>query len=259
VALPHALTLTSDGLARTTRGYGVGEPHITLAPDAMWLDSEEEDQAARAAEQELTRYGLIGPRGLDVELLDSLAVLVRPKVEFYAWFHAGDTLRAVLSAAIGREALHAVRVGEQITLRQIKSNELVDALLAELPDTAPLRFQSISLPLSEVRAALNRPAEGSYPRNAGTPNAAPDIRLLQRLMNMPVSGTGQLFAAVRDELGRRRRVQHPIRVVDTNQGRLQNVTTGKPGGESWVVVAPAGRAALADRLHTMHKELLADS
>lgn len=256
MALPRALTLTSDGLARTTRGHGIGEPHITLAPEAVWLDHDEEDEAVKAAEQELARHGLLGPRGPDAELLDSLAVLVRPKVEFYGWFHAGDTTRAVLSAAIGREALHAVRVGDQVTVRQIKAGELVDALLAELPNTPPLRFQSISLPLSEVRAALNRPADGRYPRGASTPNAAPDIRLLQQLMDMPVAGTGQLFTAVRDELGRRRRVRHPVRVVDTNQGRLQNVTTGKPGGQSWVVVAPAGRPALADRLHSMHKELL---
>lgn len=251
MALPHALTLTSDGLARITRKFGIGEPHITLAPEAVWLDHDEEDLAAEQAEREFAGLGLIGPRGLDVELEDSLTALVRPKIEYYAWFHAGGATYAVLSAAIGREALLAVRTGEQISVRQIKGNELVDALLAELPNTQPLRFQSISLPLAEVRAALDRPASGN-----ASPTAAPDIRLLQQLMNMPVAGTGQIFAAVRDELGRRRRVQHPIRVVDTTQGRLQNVTTGKPGGESWVVVAPAGRAALSDRLHTMHKELL---
>lgn len=251
MALPHALTLTSDGLARITRKFGIGEPHITLAPEAIWLDHDEEDLAAAQAEREFA--GLVGPGGLDVELEDSLTALVRPKTEYYAWFRSGGGTYAVLSAAIGREALLAVRTGEQISLRQIKTNELVDALLAELPDTQPLRFQSISLPLAEVRAALDRPASG----NTGRATAAPDIRLLQQLMNMPVAGTGQIFAAVRDELGRRRRVQHPIRVVDTTQGRLQNVTTGKPGGESWVVVAPAGRAALSDRLHTMHKELLA--
>lgn len=258
MALPHVLRLSSDSLARTTRKYGIGEPHITLAPEAMWLDFDEEDAAVAAAEQQLAGLGLIGPRGLDPELEDSLTALVRPKVEYYGWYHQDDTTYAVLAAAIGREALLAVRVGGQITLRQLKENELVDALLNELPNTPPLRFQSVSMPLAEVRAALDRPAApGGYPRSASTPNAAPDIRLLQQLMSMPVSGTGQLFVAVRDELGRRTRVEHPIRVVDTTQGRLQNVTSGKPGAQTWVVVAPASRAALADRLHAMHKELSA--
>ena len=49
MALPHQLRLTSQGLARITRGYGIGEPHITLAPEAVWLDQDEELEAGRAA------------------------------------------------------------------------------------------------------------------------------------------------------------------------------------------------------------------
>lgn len=257
MALPHQLRLSSQGLARITRKYGIGEPHITLAPEAVWLDHDEELTAARAAEEEFYRLGLIGPRGLDVELVDSLTVLVRARTEYYGWFTVGKVTYGVLAAATGREAVLALREGDDISLRQLRSDELAEALVDQLPNIPAVRFPSISLPLAEVRKALARQTAsvgGGY-RRASAPTATPEIRQLRELMGMPVTGSGQLYAAVRDDVGRRTRAAYPVRVVDTTLGRLQNVTTRRSGGEYWVVVAPASRAALIERLGELHREL----
>jgi EspG family len=257
LALPHQLRLTSQGLARITRKYGIGEPHITLAPEAVWLDHDEEFEAARAAEEEFDRLGLIGPRGLDAELVDSLTVLVRARTEYYGWFGVGRATYAVLAAATGREALLAVREEDTISLHQLRQHELAEALVDQLPNTPAVRFPSISLPLAEVRRVLARSTAnvGAGHRASSAPNAAPEIRQLHDLMGLPVTGSGQLYAAVRDDVGRRARAEYPVRVVDTTLGRLQNVTIRRSGGEHWVVVAPASRTALVERLGELRREL----
>ena len=59
------------------------------------------------------RLGLLDNRGrLDVEVAASLAVLCRAGAEFYGWINEGDKTKGVLAAAIGREAVLAIRDGD---------------------------------------------------------------------------------------------------------------------------------------------------
>src|SRR2546427_5264962 len=83
--LEKPLTLYTPILLNLIRRRG-GEPHNTLAGNAIWLDKD----AQRAEDQQvnalLAQHGLMGPRGMDRDLLSLIESVAQPHLEYYGWF-----------------------------------------------------------------------------------------------------------------------------------------------------------------------------
>jgi hypothetical protein len=252
--LEKPLTLHVEALVRLARMENLGDLHVTLKPMAVWRRKEDQNRIEVEARKEFMRLGLLDNRGrLDVEVAASLAVLTRAGAEFYGWINEGDKTRGVLSAAIGREAVLAVRDGATVTVTQIRPESLPMALVAQTPEVPPSRGEAVNVLRSEMLASASgrqRSAAG-----VGTRPPPPAVRIVQQVMAQPMTGGGELYAAVRDRMGRRKPVQDPLRYADTETGRWLNHTTSASDGDQRILVAPATRADLAARLQDMHRNL----
>ncbi|HEU5472187.1 MAG TPA: ESX secretion-associated protein EspG [Actinophytocola sp.] len=254
MVLPKRLTLPAETLARMVALESLGELHITLKPPAMWRPRHLEDEEEARARAEFRRLGLFDRRGrLDVELVASLAVLCRPGVEFYGWISRDETTIGVLAAAIGREAVLAVRTGDQVTLSQIRPETLPESLVGQSADIPPGRGDAFSMLQSEALASA-----GGHRRTeagVGTRMASAEVRLAQKIAEQPTTGGGQLSVAVRDGIGRRKASPHPLRFADTPNGRWLNQTTPVGNGDNRIFIAPASHRDLVHRLQEMHRAL----
>lgn len=252
--LEKPLKLHVEALSRLVRMENLGDLHITIKPQAMWRPKADQERLEVEARKEFMQLGLLDNRGrVDVEVAASLAVLCRAGAEFYGWVNVGDKTKAVLSAAIGREALLAVRDGVMVTITQVRPETLPQALVNQTPDVAPSRGEAVNVLRSDMLATV-----GGRQRTAagvGMRPAPPEVRIIQQIMSQPMTGGGELFVAVRDRMGRRKSVDDPLRYADTENGRWLNYTTNTSDGEQRILVAPASRADLAARLQDMHRLL----
>lgn len=254
MALQQPLTLPAEALARIVAVENLGELHVALKPLAVWRPQSERDAFDRATRDGLAAMGLVDRRGrLDVEVASSLAVLCRPRTEFYGWIHREDRTTGVLAAAIGGEGVVAVRDGEEVRLRQVGTRNLPEALVRHIAEAPPGNGDAVSFVRSEAVAAVG----GRQTSEAGarTVAASREVRLAQRIADQPTTGGGQLSVACRDHLGRRRASEHPLCYADTANGRWLTMTTPLPGGDDRILLAPASRTDLVARLHEMHRAL----
>lgn len=254
MALRHPLTLPAEGLARLVELENLGELHVALTPLAVWRSHDDRKAFETSVRDELAAMGMVDRRGrLDVELESSLAVLCRPRTEFYGWIHHDDRTTGVLAAAIGKEGVLAVRDGDEVRLRQVGTRNLAEALVRQTADVAPGRGDTVSFRQSEAASAV----DGRRTSEVGvrTEVASREVRLAQRIASQPTTGGGQLFVACRDTMGRRRASEHPLRYADTASGRWLNLTAPLPDGDNRILLAPASRSDLATRLREMHAAL----
>jgi hypothetical protein len=255
VVLSRTLTLDTDALARLVRLENLGELHVTLKPLGLWRPKAEEHRVEAGFRAEFGRRGLVDGRGrLEPELAASLAVLCRAGVEFYGWMYEAETAIAVLAASLGREALLAIRHLDEVTLTQVRPEQLAELLVAQVPEVAPARGEAFNILRSDAVAAV----AGRQRTEAGVGRrlASPEVRAVQHLAEQPAIGGGELHVAVRDRMARRRAVPYPLRYADTAGGRWLNYMTDADGGDHRVLVAPASPADLVRRLREMHGSLL---
>jgi EspG family len=256
VVLANPLSMPADALARLVRMENLGELHVTLRPLAKWRPKMVQEQLETQVRQEFIRLGLLDGRGrMDVELVASLTVLCRPGAEFYGWINEGDKTRGVLAAAVGREAVLAIRDGKTVTVNQIRPDALPQVLVAQTPELRPARGDTFNFLRSDVLASAggrHRRPDGAI----GLRQPPADVRAVQQITAQPTTGGGELYVAVRDRMSRRRALPYPLRYADTGAGRWLNHMTDAPGGEHRVVVAPATRTDLVRRLQEMHRTLL---
>jgi ESX secretion-associated protein EspG len=254
VVLPKPLTLPAETLARLVALEQLGELHITLKPMAVWRPRDVEHETETRVRAEFAGMGLFDRRGrLDVELVASLAVLCRPGVEFYGWINDGEKTVGVLAAAIGREAILAVRDGDSVSLRQIRPESLADELVGQTAEVRPGRGEAFSLLQSDALASVG--GRRATEAGVGSRPASAEVRLAQKIAELPTTGGGQLYVAVRDGVGRRRATEQPLRYADTVHGRWLNHMTDAGNGERRVLIAPASRRDLVIRLQELHRSL----
>lgn len=254
MVLPKPLTVPAEALVRMVALENLGELHVALRPPAMWRPKQTEHEVETRTRAEFARMGLFDRRGrLDVELVASLAVVCRPGAEFYGWISDGKKTIGVLAAAIGREAILAVKDGNSVSLRQIRPEMLPEELVGQTKDVPPGRGDAFSLLQSEALASVG--GRQQTEAGVGTKPASAEVRLAQKIAELPTVGGGQLSVAVRDSMGRRRASEQPLRYADTERGRWLNHTTSAGNGDNRVLIAPASRRDLVTRLQEMHRTL----
>lgn len=222
--------------------YNLGEPHITLVGGEQWYPPEQRGQLVDAAHEELAALGLFQRGRIDEGFLDTVRLLQRPSVEYYAFCRVSDKPSSVRAAFAGERGI--VAVSDALTLRLLPTEPFRAALDAahQLPDTPPAALHSLSCALIDYEAI----ARGETLR--GTASVADAKRALTWLKK-PWTGSGQMYAAIRDYSGRRVRSEERAYWFDTSDGRF--VAHVDRSGWLRILGADAGEVAgLWQRLET---------
>jgi hypothetical protein len=227
----------------------LGPLHLALQPEPLWLPDEEQAATDGTVNDALAEAGLLDGRGkADVEFLDLLPLLTAAEVEYYGWFthpDSGETWSA-LAAGRGLEGVLAVRAGDWVALARVSRRHLADELAEQLPDRLPGGGSPWTVRVIDLEDAGRRGV---------TDRAMPgDVREVVKVVQRPVHGSGELYAAQRDDLARYTRLEAPLHYVDTDWGRYLNYTTGT-GDEAAIHIAPATPATLARALERLRASL----
>ncbi|TNC21184.1 ESX secretion-associated protein EspG [Amycolatopsis alkalitolerans] len=238
------LSLPLDALAGAVERENLGSLHLVLRPEPVWLPDTEKLAAEQRLRDMLQESGLLDRHGrLDAEFLDLLPLLTNASLEYYGWVHDGQRTYGILAAARGLQGVVAIRVDDGIALKPVDRERLADALVAELPDTRAGGGRPLLIRVAELEEA------GREDRMPGW-----DIRDLVNVLQRPVTGTGELYAARRDELNRYHRLEQPLHYADTDWGRYLNYAVGA-GSEAEIYLAPGHPSALVEHLLKLEQTL----
>jgi hypothetical protein len=243
-----------------------GEPHNTLASTPTWYDEGARRQLDEQVNAVLGQHGLMGMRGIDRGLLETIEAISRPQLEYYGWFEGefedAPSNFTVLAGSTGGEAFVLVRRIEEevVIIAPERSDELLAGFINQIPKCRPGNGQQLSVGKGEFTRGKPAVAESdggfrmlSAPRYSAAPSPAAEIR---RIMNTPRTGGGSLYVAARTRSGARRRIERPLNFIDTAEGRwLMEEVPGH--GEPMVVLTPATPQLLADRLRSARGKLSA--
>ncbi|AHH98566.1 ESX secretion-associated protein EspG [Kutzneria albida] len=202
--------------------------------------------ALEQAEARLRARSLLD-RHLDDDLYGALTLIAHASFELDLRYAPapGRELRACVTARAG----HAVRFlvdGDQVRIDTIPDHAVTSSLLGLLPAVPPAPGHTVSLPTAELEAAvteasaLGEVADAAVEAGLRARGIRSDVaRTLTVLAGSPRTGYGTFGAAVRDSAGVRRRGQQPVKVLDTDRGRVAMY----PRSE-YTVVAPASTPLL---------------
>ncbi|GAA2817708.1 ESX secretion-associated protein EspG [Crossiella cryophila] len=239
------------------------DKHPTLGIPSYGETYQDRLDVQRRAWQELEGLGLARGGRAHPDLVDTFHMLERPQREFYGWYSVpgGGEQRAALAAASGDDAVLAEILEEKLVLTPVRPTGLVDALVSALPDKPAARGQSFNFPAETFGGGdgggrgggrHSRPAEdeGGFMMSSRNSGGASPQRL-KEIMDKPRTGGGQLFVAARDRLGSRKRAESPLTFIDNVDGRYLGQKMRGPDGSQWVIVAPADKRTLAQKLTEM--------
>lgn len=248
MVLSRPITVTVRALARMLRAQGLGAVHPVIADVPVFADAEAQRAADAATWQEFREVELVDRRGrLDAEALDSLAVLARPGVEYFAVFTDRHVQRAVVVAALGEEAVVVVRAGDAVTVSSRGNGSLPETLVSLLPRARPARVEATTIRLAELDVV-----DDAAPVVLQDPLPAADreVALLGILRSQAATGMGELYVAVRDRWGHRVVVADPILYRDSRAGRIVLRYAG-----AYLSIAAATPELLARRLEEARRDL----
>ncbi len=229
-----------EALAALAEREQVGQLHLTLRPEPLWLSDEERAEADKRVDAALADAGLVDARGrAAVDFLDWLPLLVNPARECYGWVGVDGRTYGVLAAAKGLQAVLAVSDGTHVGVQEIDRNRLAESLVEQLPPLGAGGGQRRTVRVADLAEAARR-GQDAYPLD---PAIADVVSLVQR----PVSGSGELYVGRRDEVGRHTCLQQPLHYADTDWGRYLSYTSGA-GDDAVIHIGPAGPRELADTL-----------
>ncbi len=236
--LSRPVTVTVRALSDMFRIHDIGELPVVIQPDPSWHDPVSDRTVTDAAWRVFTRVNLADrPGRLHGHALDVLHLLARPSIEYVGVVLGRDYQDGVVVAARGDEAVIAYRTGAAVTLTSVRHASLPETLLRQIPDVRPAVVDAINVRVDDIAARTER---SSAIRDSHT------LRLLKR---QRLLGQGELYVAIRDAYGRRRR-SGPIRYQDYRIGRVVVVIA-----DGYLSVAPATKVLLRDRLRAAHQAL----
>ncbi|WP_020663738.1 ESX secretion-associated protein EspG [Amycolatopsis benzoatilytica] len=262
--LDGTVTLSAYTLCNLIRRRG-GEPHKVIGETAAFYDPDAERKLDQEVNATLTKAGLMGPRGMDRDLLALIDSISHPHLEFYGWFDGQfeDGSPSKFGALVGSGnggGFGLVRVGGSPTLAVTRQRPelLLDTFLDIVPRAkAPVGEQLI---VSRTEYETGRSVDSDEAPRGGIMQSAPSrtqqlspLKEIQRIMKEPRTGAGALYVAARTRSGQRRRIPKPINFIDIAEGRW--LMEERPGRESLVVYSPGSRQAIQERLRVAQSAL----
>ncbi|GAA3534414.1 ESX secretion-associated protein EspG [Amycolatopsis ultiminotia] len=263
ITLDRPVTFTAYTLCNLIRRRGA-EPHQAIGETAAFYVPEDQRKLDEQVNAGLMQAGLMGPRGMDRDLLALIDSISHPHFEYYGWFNGQfeDGSPANFSALVGSGnggGFGLVRVGGQsnIAVTRQRPELLLETFLDIVPAARTPSGQTLVTSRAEYESG--KVAGGDEPRGSimqSAPNRnqqASPLKEIQRIMKAEHTGAGALYVAVRPPNGTRRRIPKPVNFVDTAEGRW--LMEERPGRESLIVFTPGSRQAIAERLRAAQSAL----
>jgi hypothetical protein len=241
-----------DALKAFWRWEGHDRMPAVLVSTVEWMDDDSRHEADQSVLDELNGRGLLAGGGVPEEVRATFHLLTRPEYEVFGWISSPRKTTGVLAAAGAKEAALVVREGETAWLSPIGTDEVVEAVVAQLP--ALQAAQGRSMNVCEADFTGVRPDAENGWNGFQTMTEAHDVRALKALLGEPVLGVSQLWAAARGDDGRLHQVETPLTVRDTAEGRWLTQTT-TTSGQRWVTATPAGPQLLTNKLYGILRKL----
>jgi hypothetical protein len=127
-----------SALAALLERERVGQLHLALRPEALWLSDEDKAAAAKQINEALAEAGLVDRGGRTVvDFLDWLPLLTTASLKYYGWMTSGAQTIGVLAATRGLQGVVAVRAGDWIRVQAADRHRLAEALVDQLPHAGP--------------------------------------------------------------------------------------------------------------------------
>jgi hypothetical protein len=255
------LKLPTPILVNLIRRRG-GEPHATLSSVPTWYDEDAQRTVDQTINALLTEQGLMGPRGMDRDLLALIESISRPQLEYYGWFEGqfpGSPPNFTVYAGSGNGgAFVLVRiVGEEtVIVAPERPEELLVGFVNQIPPGRPGQGQPLVTSKSEFVSGRDAAVDGEFSvmrpaRGSAPPTPAKEMK---RIMESARTGAGSMYVAARSRGGSRRRSPRPLNFIDTAEGRW--LMEERPArGDSLVVFTPVTPQVLGDRLRNAHSAL----
>ncbi|MCP2261378.1 EspG family protein [Streptoalloteichus tenebrarius] len=220
------------------RRLGLGARPLELNVQEVGGTTDQARNAYREAWEGLAARGLVTGDDVDGRLADVLATLARPSVSVdLRWaVDPGRELRG-LAAARGEWAAVGVLADGRVWTDTVRAEALVDAVVGLIGRTPRGSGRAVSVAarvLDEAAVASGEAGQGFTSALVEAGMRGNDARMLTAVVSAPRLRAGQLGAAARDGLGRRRRAPGVVNVFDTVEGRYALYERS-----GYVTVAPA--------------------
>ncbi|WP_198943117.1 ESX secretion-associated protein EspG [Actinophytocola xanthii] len=238
---------------------GLGQIPLVVKVPSPGKTFEERARLEEGAWTALEQRGLGRPVDTHPEIEDILRLLAKPEREVDVRAFAGRNVRA-LAAAVGDSAAVAELSDGQVTLRRASATGLAGAALLALTSQPAGPGRSVTLPTAEFEAAANA---GGGSREAFNEALlargvrADDATALSEMIK-DVTGMGNIGAAVRDKLGRRRRADRVVSFFDTEDGRYVQIRRPAQDGSLWTTISPADARKLTHHVEELLHEIVAE-
>ena len=263
--LARPVRLSVGAVARMLRLHELGAPQMVIQPVATWeepnhdVDSDSDSDAAAWAE--FATAGLVDrPGQLAAQVVDVLAVLSQASVEYFGWLStdSGHT-GGMLVAAGGQHAVYVVRRRDRLRLASIATTGLVEAFVDSLSGPAPARIDAVNIRTGDLHGIDLHGVDNLHGVDPSLvtdellpalPSGTRDVAAARALLARPVTGLGELYVAARDQRGRYRVSEQPVRYRDTAAGRVMIIMSG-----DHISIAPGTNAVLTERLRRVYQEV----
>jgi hypothetical protein len=258
---PRPLKFTTPTLVNLIRRRG-GEPHNALSDTPTWYDPDAQRTLDQQVNAVLTQHGLMGPRGMDRDLLVLLEAISRPQLEYYGYFEgrfenapANFTVLAG-SGNGGAFVLVRMRHEDTVIVAPERPDELLQGFLNQIPPARPGAGGPLVVGKTEFTTGRQAGGDDNFSiMRGGHPTPPSPAKEMKRIMGAERLGGGSLYVASRNRAGVRRRCERPLNFIDTVEGRW--LMEERPGrGEPLVVFTPATPQVLGERLRNAQSALV---
>jgi hypothetical protein len=241
--MARSITLPLTAVVRLVQTNNLGEPHVVLAGGERYYSPRFKAENDR----ELCRQ--LGDVDTD-DVYDALSLIQHADTEYYGWVDAGNGDEAILLAGLRGNGVMLIRSGDDVTVSRTGSDRLAETLVAQLPGTAAGRGESISVRADEY----GRPRSDSR-MQAARSTRPHGVRRMEALLAAPRFGGGKLYAAIRDDEGRRVRSTDWVTYLDIEDYGRWLVYAADGRGERSVTAVPGSPDRFAAKLHDLARTI----
>lgn len=228
---------------------GLGEPHPVLGTNNYYMTDEFRAELQRRTLDTLTQRGLAADGVLTPRFRATLATIARADRQYYSWTNfprRKDDAGAILVAALGRDAVRLLTDDTVVQLDPVSTDRLPDHYLDALPEAPAAGLR----PMWVAKSAFDGVDEDMPLDPLAENTHSGDLRRLRELMGADRDAVHQIYAAVRDRSGQRRR-SLPLSAVDlTGQGRILTYVNTDGDGRQQINVFAGSRRNLLSALTT---------
>ncbi|MET9263033.1 ESX secretion-associated protein EspG [Amycolatopsis sp. NPDC004079] len=235
--LDAPVTVPRLAVAKAWEWEQIGPAHPVLGVVDVWVEKDAAMRLDALTRQVLAEPGFFDLRAdrITAEFRDLMLAVANAEAECYGWSSSGDRDRATLAVRAGRNAVLVIVEDELLTLTTIGANQLIRAVVEQLPDFPAATITEFTVPKAEydqgrVSDSYTLDTSSDYTRTS------PEDRL-RTLMESRRAASHQLFVAARP--GGARSASMPLTALDSlDHGRVLTYLLDGPHGDVAIACGP---------------------